>query len=72
MPEPKRGSGYIGEQVEWGGDSKFSRRKPGKGITFEMQIQKISNKNKTQAKGLWNNNMMNFNHHFSYQNWSLS
>jgi hypothetical protein len=39
--------------VDWqaggvGGDWRFSEGKPGKGITFEMQIKKISNKNKTK------------------------
>jgi hypothetical protein len=42
MPGLGMGNGYVGEQ-EWGGDKGFSEGKPGKGITFEMQIKKISN-----------------------------
>ena len=36
MPRPGSGSGWVGEQEEWGGDRVFSEGKPGKGITFEM------------------------------------
>jgi hypothetical protein len=46
MPEAGSRSGWVGEQEEEGGDRVFSGRKPGKGIIFEMQIKKISNKNK--------------------------
>ena len=45
IPGPGSGSGWVGEQGEWGGDKGFSDGKPGKGTTFEMQIKKISNKN---------------------------
>jgi hypothetical protein len=41
------GSGWVGEQGE-GGMIGFSEGKQEKGITFEMQIKKISNKNKTK------------------------
>ena len=37
-------SGWVGEQGEKGWDREFSEGKSGKGITFEMQIKKISNK----------------------------
>jgi hypothetical protein len=33
---PGRGSGWVGKQVEWGGDRGFLKGKLGKGITFEM------------------------------------
>ena len=33
----------------WGGDRGFSERKVGNGITFEMQIKKISNLKKTNT-----------------------
>jgi hypothetical protein len=36
------------DQGEW--DSKFVEGKPGKGITFEMQINKISNLKKKKKK----------------------
>jgi hypothetical protein len=36
-------SGWGGEQGEGGQDREFSEEKPGKGITFEMYIKKISN-----------------------------
>jgi hypothetical protein len=29
-------SGWVGEQWEEGGDRRFSKGRPGKGITFEM------------------------------------
>jgi hypothetical protein len=44
MSETGSGSGWVGEQGEWGGDRGFSERKLGKGITFEIKIKKISNK----------------------------
>jgi hypothetical protein len=44
MPGPGSRSGWVGEQGEGRGERGFSERKPGKGITFEMQIKKISNK----------------------------
>ena len=37
------GVGWLGT-MERGGDRGFSKRKLGKGITFEMYIKKISNK----------------------------
>jgi hypothetical protein len=36
MPRPESGSGWVGEQGKWGGNSGVSEVKPGKGITFEM------------------------------------
>jgi hypothetical protein len=36
MPGPGRGSGWVGEQGEVGGDRGFSERKLAKGIAFEM------------------------------------
>jgi hypothetical protein len=36
--------GGVREQGEGEGDKEFSGGKPGKGITFEMLIEKISNK----------------------------
>ena len=36
MPGSGSRSGWVGEQGERGGDRGFWRRKPGKGITFEM------------------------------------
>jgi hypothetical protein len=36
MPGSGKGSGWVLEQGEWGGDRGFSERKLGKGITFEM------------------------------------
>jgi hypothetical protein len=36
MPGPGRGSGWVDEHGEWGGDRGFSEGKLGKGITFEM------------------------------------
>jgi hypothetical protein len=44
MSGPRSRSGWVGEQGEGRGDKGFSKGKPGKGITFEMQIKKISNK----------------------------
>jgi hypothetical protein len=35
MPGQGRGSWWVGEQGV-GGDDRFSKGKPGKGITFEM------------------------------------
>jgi hypothetical protein len=32
----RNGSGWVGEQEEWGGDKGFSEGNLGKGITFEM------------------------------------
>jgi hypothetical protein len=46
MPEQGIRSGSVGEQAEGGWDSGFKGVKRGKGITFEMQINKISNKEK--------------------------
>jgi hypothetical protein len=43
MPEPGSRSGWVGEQGQGGRDRKFSEGKPGKGITFEIQIKKIPN-----------------------------
>jgi hypothetical protein len=40
MPGPGSRSGQVDEKGEEGGDSGFSEGKPGKGITFEMQIKK--------------------------------
>jgi hypothetical protein len=37
--------GWVGEQVEGGRGRWFSEGKPGKRITFEMSIKKISIKN---------------------------
>jgi hypothetical protein len=42
MTGPGSGSGWIGEQGEGGRHSGFSEGKPGKGITFDIQIKKIS------------------------------
>jgi hypothetical protein len=42
MPGPGSWSRWIGEQGKLGGDRGFSEGKPGKGITFEIQIKKIS------------------------------
>jgi hypothetical protein len=59
MPGPGSRSGWVGEQGEEGRDRGFSEGKPGKGITFEMQIKKIlikkmtlksKNKNKINCK----------------------
>jgi hypothetical protein len=33
---PGSRSGWVGEQGQWGGDRRFSERKLGKRITFEM------------------------------------
>jgi hypothetical protein len=38
----KNGSRWVGKQGEGEGDTRFSEGKLGKGITFEMQIKKIS------------------------------
>jgi hypothetical protein len=52
MPGPGSGSGWVSEQgreereEERVGKSVFLEGKQGKGITFEMSIKKISNKNK--------------------------
>ena len=43
MPGPGGKSGWVGEQGERGSDRGFSEGKSEKGITFEMQIKKISN-----------------------------
>jgi hypothetical protein len=45
MPGPGSWSGWVGEQGEWEGGRGFPEGKPGEGITFEMYIKKISNKN---------------------------
>jgi hypothetical protein len=44
MPGPGIRSGWIGEQGEGGGDRGFSEGTPGKGISSEMKIKKISHK----------------------------
>jgi hypothetical protein len=44
------GRGWVGKQGEGGWDRGFSEGKPGKGITFEMQVNKISNENKIKNK----------------------
>jgi hypothetical protein len=44
MPGPGSRSGWVAEQGEGGSVRGFLERKVGKGITFEMQIKKISNK----------------------------
>jgi hypothetical protein len=49
MPGPRQRSWCVGEQGD--GEGLFER-KPGKGITDEMQIKKISNKNKLKRKRL--------------------
>jgi hypothetical protein len=36
MPGPGSGSGWVGEQGDRGGDRRFSEKKLGKEITFEM------------------------------------
>jgi hypothetical protein len=36
MPRLGSGSGYVGEQGQWGGNRGFSEGKLGKEITFEM------------------------------------
>jgi hypothetical protein len=36
IPGPERGSGWVGEQGDGGGDRGFSEGKLGKGITFKM------------------------------------
>jgi hypothetical protein len=46
MPGPGSRSGWAGQQGEEGGDRVILGAKPGKGITFEMEIKKISNKRK--------------------------
>jgi hypothetical protein len=43
IPGPGSRCVCVVEQREAGGNRGFSVRKPGKGITFEMQIRKISN-----------------------------
>jgi hypothetical protein len=50
MPGPGSRSGWVGEQGEGEVDRGFSERKPGKGITFEMQIKKISNKKRNTSE----------------------
>jgi hypothetical protein len=45
MARPKIGNRWVGELEEGGEDMGFSEGKLGKGITFEMKIKKISNKN---------------------------
>jgi hypothetical protein len=44
MPGPGRGSGRVGEHRDKGGYRGFSERKLGKGIAFEMEMKKTSNK----------------------------
>jgi hypothetical protein len=44
MSGPGRRSGWVGEQGEGRGDRGFLEGEIGKGITFEMEIKKISNK----------------------------
>jgi hypothetical protein len=46
-PGPGSRSGWIGEQLVR--DRKFSEGKLGKGITFEMYLKKISNKQKRKT-----------------------
>jgi hypothetical protein len=47
MPQYRKitgpGSGWVGEQGVVEGDRVFLEGNPGKGITFEMYIKKISN-----------------------------
>jgi hypothetical protein len=44
MPGPGSRSGWVGEQRVGAGDRGFVEGKPGKEITFEMYIRRISNK----------------------------
>jgi hypothetical protein len=44
MPGSGSRNGWVGEQGDVEEDRGFSEGKLGKGITFEMQIRKISNK----------------------------
>ena len=44
MPGPGSGSGWVGEHRDKGGYRGFSERKLGKGIAFEMEMKKTSNK----------------------------
>ena len=43
MPGPGSRSGLVGEQGEVGGNRGVLEGEPGKGITFEIYIKKISN-----------------------------
>jgi hypothetical protein len=49
MPGPGSGNGWVGERGR-GEDRGFLEGKLGKGITFEMQIKKISNKKVIKRK----------------------
>ena len=43
-------SGWVGEQGKGKWDRGFSEGKPGKGVTFEMYIKKISIKKRKEKK----------------------
>ena len=45
-------SGWVGEQGEEGEDRGFLEGKLGKGITFEMLIEKIPNKKKINLSSI--------------------
>jgi hypothetical protein len=50
IPGPGSASGWVGEQGEGGWNRGFSEGKPGKEITFEISIKKISNFLKKEKK----------------------
>jgi phage/plasmid primase-like uncharacterized protein len=47
---PGNRRGWVGEQGDGVGDRVVLEGKPGKEITFEIQIKKISNKSKKKKK----------------------
>jgi hypothetical protein len=49
----EEGVGGLGSRGSVEGIGDFSERKLGKGITFEMQIKKISNKKKGKRKSMF-------------------
>jgi hypothetical protein len=53
MPGPGRRSGWVGKQGEGAGNRAFSEGKPGKGLTFEMEIKKITNKKRKLLARWW-------------------
>ena len=50
MPGPGSGRVWVDEQAEGEGNRVFLEGKPGRGITFEIKINKISNKKERNLK----------------------
>ena len=64
MPGEQSGNGWVSGQGEGGWDNGFLEGKLEKGITFEMQVKKISNKNNNNKESISKHG--SFSDSFSY------